>query len=356
MSKKSPSSPDELVDTINEGLELLDLGEVRRVLEQSLAAPAGGQDRLAWLWSLLEPQVRRRLEGRVERRFRQSHLPEHKTLAAYDFAFQPSLDRDLVMELNTLRFIDQGRNLLLAGMSGTGKSHIAKALGLSACTANRRVLYTTSADMLARLNASLADDTLAMALKPYIRAELLIIDEVGLEQVERKEASRSGLVQKVLLPRYNDNRSSVITSNIPWEAWADYLDDQLGATALLDRLIHRSHVIVINGPSWRDHEHRQETTKAKAGDKAAAVALSASRAAAPSASTAASTSENAPPDSKASARATGTPTAAVPAAVAPNAKPAAPTTRPTTSTSKSRRPPAPSHRIRPARPRKVSRA
>jgi len=253
----------QLLDVIVEGLKLLELGEVCRALEQSLAAPLADQSRVAWFWSLLEPQVRHRLENRVERRFRQSRLPERKTLAAYDFAFQSSLDRDLVMELNTLRFMDQGRNVLLAGMSGTGKSHIAKALGLCACTANRRVLYTTSAEMLARLNASLADDTLAAALKPYVRAELLIIDEVGLEQVERKEASRSGLVQKVLLPRYNDNRSTIITSNIPWEAWADYLDDQLGATAILDRLIHRSHVIVINGPSWRDHEHRQEAQNSK---------------------------------------------------------------------------------------------
>jgi len=263
MTKNSPPSDDDLLETIINALDVLDLGEVRRVLEQSLAVPTQAQGRLAWLWALLEPQVRRRLEGRVERRFRQSRLPERKTFAAFDFAFQPSLDRDLVMELNTLRFIDQGRNILLAGMSGTGKSHIAKALGLSACTANRRVLYTTSAEMLARLNASLADDTLVWALKPYVRAELLIIDEIGLEQVERKEANRSGLVQKVLLPRYNDNRSTIITSNIPWAAWADYLDDQLGATALLDRLIHRSHVIVINGPSWRDHEHRQEAQKAK---------------------------------------------------------------------------------------------
>jgi DNA replication protein DnaC len=276
MTRKSPPADDPLLNSIIEGLEILELGEVRGLLEQSLGAPDGAETRLGWLWRLLEPQVRRRLEGRVERRFRQSRLPERKTLAAYDFAFQPSLDRDLVMEFNTLRFIDQGRNVLLAGMSGTGKSHLAKALGLAACTANRRVLYTTSADMLVRLNASLADDTLVMALKPYTRAELLIIDEVGLEQVERKEASRSGLVQKVLLPRYNENRSTIVTSNIPWEAWGDYLDDQLGATALLDRLIHRSHVIVINGPSWRDHEHRQETQQAKrAGPLTAAPAASA---------------------------------------------------------------------------------
>ena len=79
-----------------------------------------------------------------------------------------------------------------------------------------------------------------------------------MEQVERKAASRSGLMQKVLLPRYNEQLSTVITSNIPWEAWGEYLDDHLGATALLDRLLHRSHVIVINGPSWRDHEHQQD--------------------------------------------------------------------------------------------------
>jgi DNA replication protein DnaC len=124
------------------------------------------------------------------------------------------------------------------------------------------VFYTTSADMLSRLNASLADGTLMhSAIKPYLRAELLLIDEVGMEQVERKEAYRSVLMQKVLLPRYNDRRSSIITSNIPWEAWGEYLDDHLGATAIIDRLLHHSCVIVINGPSYREWEHRQETAR-----------------------------------------------------------------------------------------------
>jgi len=259
---KKPRAEDQLLDTIEEGLAVLELNEVRRILEQSLAQPVADQTRLAWLWQLLEPQVKQRLERRVERRIRDARLPVRKTFESFDFSFQPGLDRDLVMELNTLRFIDQGRNILLAGMSGTGKSHIALALALSACVANRRVLYSSSADMLARLIASLADGTLAVALTPYVRAQLLVVDEVGLEQVERKEARRSGLMQKVLLPRYKERRSTVITSNIPWEAWGDYLDDHLGATALLDRLIHHSHVIVINGPSWRDHEHRKQAETA----------------------------------------------------------------------------------------------
>jgi DNA replication protein DnaC len=258
---KKPQPEDHLLKSIVEGLAVLELNQVHRALEQLLDEPVADQTRLAWLWQLLEPQVKQRLERRVERRIRDGRLPVRKTFESFDFAFQPSLDRDLVMELSTLRFIDQGKNVLLAGMSGTGKSHIALALALSACVANRRVLYTTSADLLARLLASLADGSLAAALRPYVRAELLVVDEVGLEQVERKEARRSGLIQKVLLPRYNERRSTIITSNIPWDGWGDYLDDHLGATALLDRLIHHSHVIVINGPSWRDHEHRQQVEK-----------------------------------------------------------------------------------------------
>jgi DNA replication protein DnaC len=138
--------------------------------------------RLAWLWRLVEPQLRLRLESRAERRIRESRLPVRKTFEAFNFGFQPTLDKDLVLELATLRFVAQGKNVLLAGMSGTGKSHIAQALALLACAANRRVIYTTSADMLARLNMSLADDTLTQALKLYTRAEVLVVDEVGLEQ------------------------------------------------------------------------------------------------------------------------------------------------------------------------------
>lgn len=256
-------SPDELLKSLHDGLDLLGLGELRRALDETLAEPDKDQSRLGWLWRLVEPQVRRRVENRAERRIRDARLPVRKTFEAFNFAFQPKLDRDLVLELATLRFLAQGKNVLLAGMSGTGKTHIALALGLLACAANRRVLYTTSAEMLARLNMSLADDTLAQALKPYTRAELLVVDEVGLEQVERDAARRSGLMQKVLLPRYNEQRSTIVTSNIPWEAWGDYLDDHLGAIALLDRLLHRSHVIVINGPSYRDWAHKQEAAGAK---------------------------------------------------------------------------------------------
>jgi DNA replication protein DnaC len=232
-------------------------------LEQTLAAPPA-QSRLDWILGWLEPEANRRREERVERRFKKSKLPARKTLDAFDFDFQPNLSRDQVMDLATLAFVKTGHNVLLAGNSGTGKSHLALSLALLACMADLDVRYTTCSDMLLTLNASLADDSLPKALKRYTLPAVLLIDEVGLEQVERQAAARAGLMQKVVLPRYERRRSTLITSNIDWDMWGDYFNDHLGAAALIDRLLHRSHVIVIEGPSYRNNEHEREVAQAAA--------------------------------------------------------------------------------------------
>lgn len=259
-----PIQEQELLERIEHALADLRLPRMHERLRSLLAEPRPDMSRLAWLWELVEPQLARRRENRIERRFQESRLPDRKTLDSFDFPFQPTLDRDLVGELATLEFMKHGTNVLLAGTSGTGKSHLAKALGLLACMNNRRVRYSTSAAMLAHLNASLADDSLALALHDYVRPELLVLDEIGLEQVERTAATRAGLFQKVLFPRYDQERSTILTSNIPWDEWGTYLGDHLGATAILDRLVHRSHVIVINGPSYRDREHKLQTAARRA--------------------------------------------------------------------------------------------
>lgn len=122
--------PDELLTHLHDALGVLGLTELRRALDESLDEPIQDESRPAWLWRLVEPQLRRRVESRAERRVRESRLPVRKTFEAFNFAFQPKLDKDLVMELTTLRFLAQGKNVLLAGMSGTGKSNIALALAL----------------------------------------------------------------------------------------------------------------------------------------------------------------------------------------------------------------------------------
>lgn len=233
-------------------------------LEELLATPPN-VGRVDWLLAWLEGEANRRRESRVERRFKRSKLPERKTLIDFDFNFQPSLSRDQIMDLATLAFVKTGHNVLFAGKSGTGKSHLAMALGFCACLADLDVRYTTCAAMLGTLNASLADGSLSKVLKKYTLPSLLIVDEVGLEQVERATATRAGLMQKVLLPRYERRRSTIVTSNIDWDMWGDYFNDHLGATAIIDRLLHHSHVIVFGGRSKRyfDHEREVEADRAK---------------------------------------------------------------------------------------------
>ena len=159
------------------------------------------------------------------------------------------------MTLATLDFVHRGQNLLLGGMSGTGKSHIAIAIGYLACAAGVRTRYSTSADMLANLSASLATGALSDALKPYIRPDLLIIDEVGLDRPERESLPDAQLFYRVIRPRYEAPRSTIITSNIAWDAWGTYLGDELASVAILDRLIHHGHLLTIEGPSYRAAEH-----------------------------------------------------------------------------------------------------
>ena len=162
-----------------------------RLDAQVAAGPLDDDSRLDFLWRLVEPQLTRRRERAVERRIDAARFPAHKSLDAFDFDFQPTLDRDRILELASLDFVRRGQNLLVAGMSGTGKSHICIAIGYLACAAGFRTRYTTSADMLAALNASLATGSLAQAIKPYVRPHLLVLDEVGLDEKWRSLTPRS---------------------------------------------------------------------------------------------------------------------------------------------------------------------
>lgn len=208
------------------------------------------------LLNLLEIEVLTLIERRIERRIRESKLPERKTLASFDFDFQPDLDRALVMELFSMGFVARRQGVILAGKSGTGKSHLAKSLALEACKCQYRVRYTTAADMLRTLYASLADDSFEDALKAYVYPDLLVIDEVGFDRLEREDARNAALFFKVIDGRYA-RCSTILTTNIDFEQLGEYLGDPLVTTSIVDRLIHHSTVITINGPSWRHKESKE---------------------------------------------------------------------------------------------------
>ena len=238
-------------------LKELKLSKIAELLDDELdRLNKGRSSATQMLLRLLETQAHYQRERRVERRIRESKLPERKTLIEFDFDFQPGLDRNLVLELMTMGFVSRRQGVILAGNSGTGKSHIAKALALEGCKQGYRVRYTTAADMLRVLFAALADDSLEQRLKQYLNPELLVVDELGFDRLEREDARNAALFFKVIDGRYN-KWSTVLTTNIDFEQLGHYLGDPVVTTAIVDRMVHHSTVITIKGPSFRLNESKK---------------------------------------------------------------------------------------------------
>jgi DNA replication protein DnaC len=231
------------------------------VLDALVADLPDGSDSVEQLIErLLDAQLADNTERLIERRLREAHLPERKTLLDFDFSFQPDLDKRLVMELATTRFLDKRQGVIFAGNSGTGKSHLAIALAIEACKRGVSVLYTTAAAMLADLYSALADSSLELKLKRYLSPSLLLIDELGFDRLEQENARNAALFFKVVDGRYQ-RASTLYTTNIDFEALGRYLGDPVVTTAIVDRMIHRSTVITLSGPSWRLKQSRELNAK-----------------------------------------------------------------------------------------------
>ena len=208
------------------------------------------------LQRLLSLEIDARTERRAERRIKEAKLPDRKLLADFDFDFQKNIDKRQIMDLATLEFAKRKQGLVLAGNSGTGKSHIAKALLLIACRQNYRCRYVTATTMLKELLAGRADNSLDKKLRSFLAPEILLIDEVGFDRLEQHDAANACLFHKVIDGRYC-KASTIITTNIDFKQLGEYLGDPVITTATVDRMIHHSIIISIEGPSWRLHESRR---------------------------------------------------------------------------------------------------
>jgi len=213
-----------------------------------------GSDGLHFLHRLLDQEAVAQHDRRLARRITESKLPkEVKTLEDFDWAFPATIDKGRVLGLARLDFLREKLNVIITGKSGTGKSHIAKALGFLACGADRRVRYTSCAAMLGDLYAGLADHTLERRLRRYQRPELLIIDDLGTEKVEILHGQGASFFFKVVNFRYG-KASTIITSNLDRDAWDGYFGDPNVTVAALDRLTHHAIPVIIDGESYRVHQ------------------------------------------------------------------------------------------------------
>jgi DNA replication protein DnaC len=257
-TRKRPPGPDDILDRLRRHLEFLDLKYALGHLDEYLTwvtreKPAA----TVLLERIFSEQAAAVRERRVERRFVTSGLPERKTLEAFDWAFQPSLDKSLILEIATLDFMRKADDLVITGKAGTGKSHILKAIGLRACQQQIGIRYARCVDLLDQLYAGLADGTYPRRLRRWASAPLLLIDDVGLGQVRKRDDEPTAAHMLFnLIDRRHGNVSTALTSNIKLSAWGRYLGDATLAVAILDRMAMRSIRVDIDGPSYRQQAAR----------------------------------------------------------------------------------------------------
>jgi DNA replication protein DnaC len=246
---------DPVLDRLRRHLDFLGLTRTLDELDELLAWAARERPgATALLEHILGAEAAHKLEQRVARRIDTSGLVERKTLEAFDWDFQPSLDKDLVLELARLDFVRRHDDLVITGDNGTGKSHLLKAFALRACEQGIRMRYARCVDLLDDLHAGLADGTYARRLKGWARPALLIIDDVGLGQVKKRvDEPTAAHTLYNLIDRRHGHVSTAITSNIALSDWGRYLGDATLTAAILDRLAMHAIRIDIAGPSFRQH-------------------------------------------------------------------------------------------------------
>ena len=200
-----------------------------------------------YLYKLLQQQIIDRVDRSVNARIKKAGFKYLATLEEFDFSFQPQIDEKLIRELATLSFLDSATNILLLGAPGVGKTHLSIALGLEATKQRRRVKFINAEDLTNELIAANRSNTLTDYLESMSRVELLIIDEIGYLELSKETSS---LFFRLISKRY-EKASTIITSNKEFQEWGSIFNDDVIATAILDRLLHHSHPFLINGPSYR---------------------------------------------------------------------------------------------------------
>jgi DNA replication protein DnaC len=239
-------------DSIKKSLVALKMPCALEMLDSTLRRVEQGE--ITWvdaLDHLLLEELTLRDNRRVKMALRMARLPAVKTLAGFDFTFQPSLDRNRILALAELKFVERNEVVHLLGPPGTGKSHLATALAVEAVKAGKSVAFATLADIVTSLAKAEREGTLRERIRFLARASLLVVDEIGYLPVV---PGGGNLFFQLVNARY-ERGAMILTSNRGFAEWGEVFGDAVVATALLDRLLHHAVVIQIEGASYRLRQH-----------------------------------------------------------------------------------------------------
>lgn len=240
------------LDSIKKSLVALRMPRALEVLDTTFRKIEQGEiEAIEALDHLLVEELTIRESRRIKTSLLLARLTTVKTLAGFDFTFQPSLDRNRILALAELKFIDRAEVVHLLGPPGTGKSHLATALAVEAVKAGRSVTFSTLADIIASLAKAEKDGTLRERIRYLCRAALLVVDEIGYQPVV---SGGGNLFFQLVNARY-EKGAMILTSNRGFAEWGEVFGDPVVATALLDRLLHHAVVIQIEGASYRLRQH-----------------------------------------------------------------------------------------------------
>ena len=202
---------------------------------------------LEGLLKLTDYEIEIKRENVLNAMVKVAHFPHYKTLKDFDFEFQPNINQNQLMNLSGLGFIEKKENILFLGNSGVGKTHLATAIGIEAAKARYSTYFIKCHELLTNLRQAQHENRLESRLKFYTRCKLLIIDELGYLPLQKGDER---LLFQLIDRRY-ENKSTIITTNLPFDKWNENFNDSFITNAILDRLLHHSHVIQIMGESYR---------------------------------------------------------------------------------------------------------